>query len=67
MSNEAELCARALARFIHPARVRGVEIRRAGILTGEAKGTRASQQIRTDPSAAGSERTRLQAACHKPT
>jgi hypothetical protein len=50
MSNEAELCARALARFIHGARVRGVEIRRAGILTGEAEPTRASQQIQTNPS-----------------
>jgi hypothetical protein len=47
MSNEAELCARALARFIHDARVRGVEIRRAGILTGEAKRTQVWQQIQT--------------------
>ncbi len=50
MSNEAELCARPLARFMHDARVRGVEIRGAGILTGEAKQTRASQQIQTNPS-----------------
>lgn len=53
MSNEAELCARALARFIGNARIRGVEIRGAGILTGEAKRTRASQQIQTNPSATG--------------
>jgi hypothetical protein len=67
MSNEAELCARALARFIHGARVRGVEIRRAGILTGEAEPTRSLQQIETDPSAAALERTQLPAECHDPS
>jgi hypothetical protein len=61
MSNETELCARALARFIDGARVRGVEIQCAGILTGEAEPTRALQQIQTNPTAAASERTPLPA------